>query len=304
MAGSADDTTSKPESSLALLPADEPIPALISARASECFFLSASDMFLSFSSSMSSWSSTTGATLKSPSAPISLSRRAFRRSIRSMLLRRFSCRRCLSVLGIDAMMSSASTGPSSSSDSPDLLFPRCCFFFFLGRESSPSDSMSWTPSCGAPSSSDASSSAAPFLSAAKLAARAVVSMFSKRGLLNHRLVLTDAGSSLSLSMSGFDDSVASASSMASSSSASSCAFFAAAAAFCFFFLAASLSLPSLTTSPSASLSYSSLLPSLSSLPSALPPRSSAYFLASSLIASPPAPTISASSLASSMAFCL
>ena len=65
-----------------------------------------------------------------------------------------------------------------------------------------------------------------------------------------------------------------------------------------------MSLPSLTTSPSASLSYSSLLPSLSSPPSAFPERSSAYFLASSPIASPPVPTISASSLASSSAFCL
>mmetsp|Transcript_35800 Transcript_35800/g.76466 ORF Transcript_35800/g.76466 Transcript_35800/m.76466 type:complete len:271 (+) Transcript_35800:700-1512(+) len=245
-----------------------PMPALMSARASDCFFFSFSLIaFFDFlpppaPSKLMSSSSSTGATLNPPSIPASLSLLAFLRSILSMDFRRFSWRFCLSVLGMDAMMSSASTWASSLSSS-SFFERRGCFLRFLaGLSSSSSESIFWTPSASTASSSSASSLVAA-RSAAKEADMAAPSMLSKRGLLNHREVLTEAGSSASLKMRGLEDGSSSSTAffeglaldnllflgLSSASSTESSSSSPSSSPTTFF-----LSLPSLTTFPSSSLS--------------------------------------------------
>ena len=228
---------------------------------------------ISFSKSESSSSSpsSAGAKANSPSvSPSFLALRACLRSSRLIAFSRRSCRICLSVFGIMAKTSSASS-------------PRFFFFPFdiarLLSSSLPSES----------SSSEEDSSPGTSRSGAVVADSAALPISANKGLLNHLAAFRDFGSLSGNSwMRGFF---------------SFCWF----AVFCFFFLwadAAACSSGVIGSSWNPSSSPSSLSLSLS-WPSESSPvwlRSFAYALVSASIPSDPANNISWSSWASSASF--
>mmetsp|Transcript_10832 Transcript_10832/g.26195 ORF Transcript_10832/g.26195 Transcript_10832/m.26195 type:complete len:232 (+) Transcript_10832:735-1430(+) len=184
-----------------------PIPALISLLASNSFAFLAG-VIPAMSSMLSSSSSSSLATRsKSPSvSPKRFALRTCRRSSRSLAFRRFSCRFCLSVLGIIARMSSASR-PALAFFSFFGCFSRCAGPFFFGFSlvaffpfaravsASISSSLSFI-------SSTTSSSFALFFLDSEVAEFTTSPMLANRGLLNQRAVFTEDGSSANLWING------------------------------------------------------------------------------------------------------